>query len=81
MIDHVLAAEVAYLRKIGVKHPAPHAGDVEAIEAVRRDTLTELAGFVDPDSTKPASWPPLYVARRVAWHVLDHAWEMQDRAD
>ncbi|MDT5024485.1 MAG: hypothetical protein QOE61_911 [Micromonosporaceae bacterium] len=20
-----------------------------------------------------------YVARRIAWHVLDHQWEMQDR--
>jgi hypothetical protein len=22
-----------------------------------------------------------YAARRIAWHVLEHAWEMQDRAD
>lgn len=26
-------------------------------------------------------WPPRYAARRIAWHVLDHAWEMQDRSD
>ena len=29
----------------------------------------------------PKGWPPRYAARRIAWHVLDHAWEMQDRAD
>jgi len=25
-------------------------------------------------------WTVRYAARRIAWHVLDHAWEMQDRA-
>jgi len=24
-------------------------------------------------------WLPRYGARRIAWHALDHAWEMQDR--
>ena len=26
-------------------------------------------------------WPPRYAARRIAWHALDHAWEMEDRTD
>jgi hypothetical protein len=25
-------------------------------------------------------WPPRYAARRIAWHVLDHAWEIEDRS-
>jgi hypothetical protein len=25
-------------------------------------------------------WPPRYVARRMAWHLLDHAWEIEDRS-
>jgi hypothetical protein len=24
-------------------------------------------------------WPLRYFVRRVAWHVLDHAWEIEDR--
>ena len=24
-------------------------------------------------------WPPRYAARRIAWHALDHAWEIEDR--
>jgi hypothetical protein len=24
-------------------------------------------------------WSPRYFARRAAWHVLDHAWEIEDR--
>jgi hypothetical protein len=26
-----------------------------------------------------ARWTPRYFVRRVAWHVLDHAWEIEDR--
>lgn len=26
-------------------------------------------------------WPPRYFVRRVAWHVLDHAWEIEDRIE
>jgi hypothetical protein len=26
-------------------------------------------------------WPPRYAARRIAWHALDHAWEIEDRSD
>jgi hypothetical protein len=25
-------------------------------------------------------WPARYVIRRTAWHVLDHAWEIEDRS-
>ncbi len=24
-------------------------------------------------------WPPRFFVRRVVWHVLDHAWEIEDR--
>ena len=37
-----------------------------------------VAGLRDPvDDVK---WPWRYVVRRIAWHVLDHAWEIQDRS-
>ncbi|HEX6255422.1 MAG TPA: hypothetical protein VFZ70_06385 [Euzebyales bacterium] len=25
-------------------------------------------------------WPPRYAARRIAWHVFDHAWEIEDKS-
>ncbi|MEY2437652.1 MAG: hypothetical protein QOF97_2488, partial [Acidimicrobiaceae bacterium] len=28
----------------------------------------------------PKGWAYRYAARRIAWHALDHAWEMQDRS-
>jgi hypothetical protein len=26
-------------------------------------------------------WPPRYAARRIAWHALDHTWEIEDRTE
>jgi hypothetical protein len=68
MVAHVVEAENAYFRKVGVKD-----GREAFLESLRaaRQPWPELA---------IKSWPWRYAARRVAWHVLDHAWEMQDRS-
>jgi len=81
MIGHVLEAESAYARKIGIKMPPPAIGDVEAIEALREAIATELALPSDGSPPVERGWPHRYAARRIAWHVLDHAWEMQDRTE
>ena len=26
-------------------------------------------------------WTARYAARRIAWHALDHAWEIEDRTE
>ena len=30
--------------------------------------------------TADGAWPARYAVRRIGWHVLDHAWEIEDRA-
>jgi hypothetical protein len=80
MLDHVLGAEAAYARKVGVKHPQPELGDTRAITALRDELAEALGGASDGSPLVPRGWPPRYAIRRIAWHVLDHAWEMQDRA-
>jgi hypothetical protein len=82
MIDHVLDAEVAYTRKIGLRQKAPSSSDKKAVSQMRRETLDLLRGArkaVPEQDIK--SWPYRYAARRIAWHALDHAWEMQDRSE
>ena len=81
MLDHVLGAEAAYARKVGVKHPQPELGDTKAIKALRDELAETLGRASDGSPPIPNGWPPRYAIRRIAWHVLDHAWEMQDRAD
>jgi hypothetical protein len=79
MVEHVLGAEAAYARKLGVKHRQPANDDRAAISALRADILAALRAASDRQPPVPNGWPPRYAARRIAWHVLDHAWEIEDR--
>src|SRR6266511_3203307 len=81
VVDHVLGAEVAYARKLGIKHPQPARDDRAAIEAIREEILAVLRAPSDGAPPVPKGWPPRYAARRIAWHALDHAWEIEDRSD
>lgn len=82
MISHVLEAENAYARSIGIKVPAPALGDLDAIEAQRLAIAAVLGEPSDGGPVVPGKkWTARYAARRIAWHVLDHAWEMTDRSE
>ena len=80
MIDHVLASEVSYVRKLGIKHRLIAINDYSAIVGLRKTIFDALAAESDGTPPVVGGWPPRYAARRIAWHVLDHAWEMQDRS-
>jgi hypothetical protein len=82
MYDHVLGAEQAYAGKIGVraKHP-PSADDPAAIRAMREALLSVIRADRTGAPARERGWAPRYCARRLAWHALDHAWEIQDRSD
>jgi hypothetical protein len=80
MVQHVISAEAAYARKIGVKHKEPQSRDKAAITALRDDIEATLLAARDGGRPEKG-WPPRYAARRIAWHVLDHVWEMQDRTE
>lgn len=79
MLEHVEQAEFSYARKVGVRHRAPQPGDVAALVAMRADLLAVIAAGRPAEPVQGKEWPIRYAARRVAWHVLDHAWEMTDR--
>src|SRR5262245_40080035 len=79
VVEHVLGAEVAYARKLGLKHAQPDREDAGAIAALRSDVLSALRSAEGPALVEKG-WPPSYAARRIAWHVVDHAWEIEDRA-
>jgi hypothetical protein len=79
VIDHVLGAEAAYARKVGAKQRQPARDDAPAIMALRDAMVTALGAAAAGTPLPPAAWPPRYAVRRMAWHILDHAWEMEDR--
>ncbi|HVM25427.1 MAG TPA: hypothetical protein VM253_08520 [Candidatus Limnocylindrales bacterium] len=79
MVEHVVVAERAYLSKLGSLAPAD-----DRLAAVHAAVLATLTARVRGEELpRPARtrvlWPPRYAARRIAWHALDHAWEIDDR--
>lgn len=86
IVEHVVDAEGAYLAKIGWKRqPLGKMGIPEKGSRTRREILQglEAAARGDLPASGPRGgklWSTRYFVRRVAWHVLDHAWEIEDRA-
>jgi hypothetical protein len=81
MIDHVIASEVSYARKLGIKRKLMMIDDRAAISELRRTIAGVLSAESDGSPPVPNGWPARYAARRIAWHALDHAWEMEDRTE
>ncbi len=81
IIDHVIGAEAAYARKLGVKLTQPATADIAAIEQLREAIAAVVGAPSDGSPVVLGGWTTRYAARRIAWHVLEHAWEMQDRAE
>ncbi len=71
VVNHVREAERAYVSRIGTRVP-PRTPWPELRDAI----LVQLR----QGSTNP-KWPTRYAIRRLAWHVTDHAWEIQDRSN
>lgn len=86
IVAHVREADEAYLHQLGSKVPkgkgADAAAETKELRAAILDALTARARCRSPAEpnkvTKP--WSPRYHVRRATWHVLDHAWEIEDRA-
>jgi hypothetical protein len=76
IVDHILGAESGYSRQIGLRLDQPSRDDAHAIARIRAELLKALR-----DPAPDVKWPPSYAARRIAWHVLDHAWEIEDRSE
>lgn len=76
---HVIEAERTYARKIGVRHPPFDVNDTSSLKAMREEIAAVLS---KPSSGEPlisGGWNASYGVRRIAWHVVDHIWEIEDR--
>lgn len=77
--EHVISGDCAYLGRIGWKLEKG-----QGMITVRQGTLDGLAASARGELPAQGPrggrrWTPRYFVRRVAWHVLDHAWEIEDR--
>ncbi len=78
IVDHVRGADAAYAGVLGIKAKADTTTQVEALRAAVVEVLRVPS---DGSPIAGRKWPPRYAARRIAWHAIDHAWEIEDRTD
>jgi hypothetical protein len=82
---HVAEAEEAYVHQAGAKRAVASRSKGDATARRRAAVLevlaTKASGKPLPEPNKVGKpWNARYFVRRTAWHVLDHAWEIEDRA-
>jgi hypothetical protein len=78
--DHIIDAESAYTPKLGLKLKTPRRDDRAALREWRNAITDAIRASAGAQQSGEKRWPPRYAARRMAWHLLDHAWEIEDRS-
>jgi hypothetical protein len=82
IVRHVLDADRAYLSSVGRAPGKEASRDLASTRTMILDAMTASAhGEVPARGPRGGvRWSPRYFVRRVAWHVLDHTWEIEDRS-
>ena len=79
IILHANGAEIhEFAPKVGVKVPQETREDPEALKAYRH-AFAEAIRDHHLRGAPARSWALQFLIRRCAWHMLDHAWELEDR--
>jgi hypothetical protein len=85
IVNHVLDSDRGYLSRLVWKLKWGEGADLtEKINQTRQAILEALEAAVNGELPEKGPrggsvWKPRYFVRRVTWHVLDHAWEIEDR--
>ena len=85
IVRHVLGGDASYLARLAWKFKPDEMAELsQELSRSRRAVLDalEAAARGELPSQGPRGgtiWTPSYFVRRVSWHVLDHAWEIEDR--
>jgi hypothetical protein len=81
IVEHVAGADAAYLARLGWKLSPSDVNDLQQTRVVILDALGWAVSGERPERGPRGGkrWELRYFVRRVAWHILDHAWEIEDR--
>jgi hypothetical protein len=80
IIRHVHVNESGqFTRKVEVRTPGEVVLSPDGRAAHREATLDAIRAYNADGRIAGRSWPIQFLIRRIAHHVMDHAWEMEDR--
>ena len=78
IVRHVVASERDFTKKLGVLTPEEALLTGEGLNA-HRDAYCNAIRALHSQSKMARTWPLRYLIRHTAFHMLDHAWEMEDK--
>ena len=79
IIRHVYGNEPAnFSRKVGVRTELAVVLTPEGLATHRHEFLDAIRAY-NAEGKPARTWPIQFLVRRTAQHVMDHAWEMEDR--
>jgi hypothetical protein len=79
IVRHANGAEIdEFAKKVGIDVPLETREDPEALRAYR-DRLVEAIRDHNARGVMARNWTVQFLIRHSAYHMLDHAWEMEDR--
>lgn len=85
IVEHVIGAEESYLKTLGWRLEVIKDETIDQRkDRVRNEVLRGLevaaVGQLPREGPRGGKrWSPRFFVRRLAWHVVDHAWEIEDR--
>jgi hypothetical protein len=85
IIDHVVGSAEGYLRSLGWKLGSIEGKTIDGRQdRVRREVIQGLQAAVDGQLPREGPrggkrWSPRFFVRRLAWHIVDHVWEIEER--
>lgn len=79
IIRHVYGTEPGqFSRKVGVRTPLAVALTPDGLARHRHEYLDAIRAY-NAEGKPARTWPIQFLVRRTAHHVMDHAWEVEDR--
>jgi hypothetical protein len=80
ILDHVTETELMHAGKLGLTPPRPRPAGDAAVAWLRAAMGDALRAGIGGEPGPASGWAARYVVRRSGWHLLDHAWELQDKS-
>ena len=85
IMEHILSSDASDLARLAWKFQLRSSQNpVEELGRIRQATLNALARAAlrkipEQSLLNGVIWTPRHFVRNLAWHTLDHAWEIEDR--
>lgn len=78
IIRHIFANERDWARMLGVDTPEDAILTAKGL-AAHRDAYVRAIREFNAANKSPRTWRLQFLLRHTAFHVMDHAWEMEDK--